>query len=409
MKLDIEPLKETSDDDGSAEDTEDDSISIDGPPKATPVMKCEVREYEERHNLKGEKIMKLLEDKAEGNEKDEGKDYAMISYKHYGPDGSLHSSRLEIHSPEIKKALREVIKKYPGVSFSGETIILHGQLKCIFHYRDELEKYRQNSTEKAAKWHVHLILRFMGKELQRSVRSYKAHVETVPSNPSIEFGDLWMAFVPGELMITGQGEARQILRLQSTIFMKDPNCGQLWYASLILVGGLSTQPQSFILWETRLNRMNNNNLNRSITGRCFTHDGIHFGYSDKIVEIYNFGGALEVSPSFIQFSGFPHASSVAYWHSMDSTLEFGSRRSIIAIKTLSWSSRNASRFCFSSDVKNILTRRSFSSENYPSIHCSIMATKKPFAVFKRNSSFEEESFVRWRGSTTELTVAWHKP
>lgn len=227
MKLDIEPLKETSDDDTASDETEDDSISIDGPPKAAPVIKCEVREYEERHNLKGEKILKLVEDKVEADEKEEGKDYAMISYKHYGPDGSLQSSRLEINSPEIKKALREVIRKYPGVSFSGDTIILHGKLKCIFHYRDELEKYRQESNEKAAKWHIHLILRFMAKELQHSIRSYKAHVETVPSNPSIEFGDLWMVFVPGELMITGQYETRQIMLLQSVVLLKD-SCCELW-------------------------------------------------------------------------------------------------------------------------------------------------------------------------------------
>ena len=230
MKPDIEPLKETSDVETTPEDTEDDSVSIDGPPSAGTVMKCEVREYEERHNIKGEKILKLVEEKKTGlDEKDEEKDYAMISYKYYSPDGSLLSRRLEINSPDIQKALREVIKKYPGVSFGGETIILNGILKSIFHYREELENYRQKSGEKSAKWHIGLLLRFMAKELQRSIRSYKAHVETLLSNPSIEFGDLWMVFVPGELMITGHDETRQIMNLQTTAFMKNSSGDQIWY------------------------------------------------------------------------------------------------------------------------------------------------------------------------------------
>lgn len=257
MKLEIDPLKEDS---ATSDDTDDDSLSIDGPATDRPVMKCEVREYEERHNLKGEKIMKLVEDKVEADAKEEGKEYAIISYKHYGPDGSLKSSRLEIQSPHIIKALREVIKTYPGQSFNGETVILHGQLRCIFHYRKRLEDYRQNIYDKVAKWHIHLILRFMGKELQSSIRSYKAHVETSSLSPSIEFKDLWMVFVPGELVLSGQYETRQISLLRSTVIQQDSCGNQFW----------------------------------SITGRCFTHDGTHFGYSDKIVEVPFFAGANDI-------------------------------------------------------------------------------------------------------------------
>ncbi|KAG0651263.1 ATPase family AAA domain-containing 3B [Hyphodiscus hymeniophilus] len=288
MKPDIEPLRETSEDEGTPEDTEDDSVSVDGPPSPGPVMKCQVREYEERHNFKGEKVMKLVEDKkSELDEKDEGKDFAMISYKIANllpwtvsrrtapepyPDDFLPRAdqftaftdsivtRLEVNSLDIQKALRDVIKSYPGQSFNGETVILNGMLKCIFHYREELEIYRQNSTERSAKWHIGLLLRFMGKELLRSIRSYKAHVESVPANPCIEFHDLWMAFVPGEIMITGQNESKQIMILQSTELLKDSCGGQIW----------------------------------SITGRCFTHDGTNFGYSDKIIQVDGFSGTKEI-------------------------------------------------------------------------------------------------------------------
>jgi hypothetical protein len=256
MKLEIEPLK---DDSAAASDTDDDSISIDGPPSDEPKMVCEVREYEERHNIKGEKIMKLVEDKVEVDKKEEGKEYAMISYKHYDSRGDLESSRIEIQSSHIIKALREVIKTYPGQSFSGDIVILHGMLKCIFHYREQLEAYRENQEDKVAKWHIHLLLRFMAKELKSSIRGYKAHVETSIDTPSIEFKDLWMVFIPGELILSGRDETRQISLLRSMNLVTDSG-GQSW----------------------------------SVTVRCLTHDGAHFGYSDKIVSVPSFGGAKEI-------------------------------------------------------------------------------------------------------------------
>jgi hypothetical protein len=259
MKLLIEPFKEESTDSSSDSDetseTENDGFTSDGPQKQGPKLECQIREYEEKYNFKGEAVLKLVEENVAVDAKEEGKEYAMTSYKHYDRDGSLALERVEIHSPHVKEALRVVIKEYPGVSFNGQSIILHGKLRCIFHYSDELEKYTK-SIEPVAKAHVDLLLRFMGKELRNSIRGYKANVETSIGSPSIEFSDLWMIFLPGELVITGQYEACQILKLVSTTTVALNGGGYLW----------------------------------RITGRCFTHDGTHFGYSNKQVDIYPYEG-----------------------------------------------------------------------------------------------------------------------
>jgi hypothetical protein len=263
MKLPIEPFKEESTDSSSDSDetseTENDEFTSDGPQKQGPKLECQIREYEEKYNFKGEAVLKLVEDKVAVDAKEEGKEYAMTSYKHYDRDGSLARERVEIHSPHVKEALRVVIKEYPGVSFNGQSIILHGKLRCIFHYRDELEKYTK-SIEPVAKAHVDLLLRFMKKELRSSIRGYKANVETSIGSPSIEFSDLWMIFLPGELVITGQYEACQILKLVSTTTVALNGGGYLW----------------------------------RITGRCFTHDGTHFGYSNKQVDIYPYEGTKSI-------------------------------------------------------------------------------------------------------------------
>jgi hypothetical protein len=161
MKLPIEPFKEESTDSSSDSDetseTENDGFTSDGPQKQGPKLECQIREYEEKYNFKGEAVLKLVEENVAVDAKEEGKEYAMTSYKHYDRDGSLALERVEIHSPHVKEALRVVIKEYPGVSFNGQSIILHGKLRCIFHYSDELEKYTK-SIEPVAKAHVDLLL-----------------------------------------------------------------------------------------------------------------------------------------------------------------------------------------------------------------------------------------------------------
>ncbi|PVH72338.1 P-loop containing nucleoside triphosphate hydrolase protein [Cadophora sp. DSE1049] len=257
MKPEIDPSQDPTDEESS----EFDDIEHIEPLQngAVKQLKCEVKEYEERMNLKGELIMKEIEERHAVDEKIEGQDYAMKSYKRYGRDGGLESSRLEIQSPYLKDALRAVVKQYPGVSFRGDTIILHGILRCIFHYRKELEEYRQKIGDRYAKLHVHLLLRFMEKELRSSIRGYEANVGTSIPSPAIEYKDLWMVFLPGESVVTGQDEMNQMLSLVSTNLI-EANCGSFW----------------------------------RITGRCFTHDGTRFGYAHKHINIQPYEGTKTI-------------------------------------------------------------------------------------------------------------------
>lgn len=258
MKPEIGSPNDSTDDDSS----DFDQVEHVGPPtngSAKPLT-CEVKEYEERRNLKGEKVLKEVVAKVEVDEKKDGKEYVMKSYKSYGSDGVLESSRLEIYSPHIQEALREVIKEYPGVSFCGDLLILHGTLKCVFHYRKELESYRQTVQDRIAKLHIHLLLRFMEKNLKTEIRSYEANVATSPSSPAIEFKDLWMVFLPGEPVITGQDEMNQILSLVSTKLVKT-NGNTVWM----------------------------------VIGKCFTHDGKDFGYLHKHINIEPYQGTKTIT------------------------------------------------------------------------------------------------------------------
>jgi len=257
MKLKVyDPFE---DEGSSSEEPEVPSASVNGnglPKKSS--LKLEVKEHKTRFSLKGEPVEKVVEaeDDEAGDKESEG--CAMNSYKTYNERGKLFSSRLEIYSPFINQALGEVIKSYPGVSIQKGTSILYGELRCIFHYRHELDQYRKNLKDGIAKLHLDLLMRFMRRELKRELRAYESNVETTTAPPSIEFQDLWMIFKPGELVITGRDLKEQVMMLTSTA---------LTYC----------EPQEW-----------------SIVGQFFTHDGRKFGGQKKSIEVKKFEGTKEI-------------------------------------------------------------------------------------------------------------------
>ncbi|RDW79457.1 hypothetical protein BP6252_04095 [Coleophoma cylindrospora] len=243
---------------GTNEANESYENGVEDVPKKKLVLKCEVKEHETRYSLKGPPVMKVIEAGGE-NDDDEEKDCVMNSYKQFDQLGSLLSFRVEVYSPHINEALRVVIKKYPTVSFHGDTTILYG-LHCIFHYRHELESYRQEVRGGVPKLHLHLLLRFMRRELQREIKAYQANVETAILSPSIEFKDLWMLFRPGELVVHGRDQKEQLSML----------------VSMQLVG----EKTDCCHW--------------SVVTKIFTHDGNHFGYTKRTVKVQPFEGASDV-------------------------------------------------------------------------------------------------------------------
>ncbi|KAI9665062.1 MAG: hypothetical protein M1821_006510 [Bathelium mastoideum] len=220
---------------------------------------CEVKEYEARYNLKMERITKAVDRKKDADDTEsEDRKYAIKSYKYFASNGELEREEVEIYSPHIIKALQTTIKDYPGVSLSAEILIISGNPKCIFHYRKELARYRDELKDAVAKLHLFLALNYMEREFRGSIKKYEVLVEGALSNPSLDpsigFQDIWMIFKPGELFIAGNEEKLELLRLDETTFICGSNC-------------------KWLIW-----------------GWCFTHDGNAFGYCQKKFEISPYEG-----------------------------------------------------------------------------------------------------------------------
>ena len=277
MKLEIEPFIETPEtqDQSVPENGDGDQVNGEGngskengasSTESANVwvgQDCEVKEYEARYNLKMERITKAVERKKEADEDEkESRKYAMRSYKYYAPNGELQSEEVEIHSPHIIKALQDTIKDYPGLTLSAEVLMISGNPRCIFHYRKEIAKYRDELNDGIAKLHVTLALDFMQREFRGSIKKYEILVERALSHPSIkpsiEFKDVWMVFKPGDLILAGTHEKLQLLKLDEVAYY----------------GG--TCPK----WR--------------IWGWYFTHDGQAFGYCQKSFDIASYEGSKPI-------------------------------------------------------------------------------------------------------------------
>ena len=179
----------------------------------------------------------------------------------YTKDSDIEQTELLVKSPQLVIALKEVIQKYPGVSFHTREIVIPGLPKCLFHYRKELSSYGSRQTDMAAIEHLRLLLDYMRQVFESQLISYSSLMESPSSAPSLSFENLWMAFKPG-----------------SYIYHRDQDTGVVFRLTCM------TKAETFI-------EVNDWRIN----GEQISYDGKQFGYVTKFHRIRPYEGirALE--------------------------------------------------------------------------------------------------------------------
>ncbi|RDW80898.1 hypothetical protein BP5796_05596 [Coleophoma crateriformis] len=178
--------------------------------------KCEIHMYERRFNSRGEAILLQSGSRSEFSWITESSvEAALVLTRYYSITKALESTQLEVRSPYIRAALKDVVRSYPGVNVnSSGPILIPGDPKCLFHYRDELNTYASNTKDKKAKEHVKFLLQYMAKVLNREIVSYKELMENESVAPGLEFHNLWMAFKPGTLLYKSHSGVDTLHRLR---------------------------------------------------------------------------------------------------------------------------------------------------------------------------------------------------
>jgi len=208
---------------------------------------CELHSYDSRFNSKGEQIVLRTGSKYDfENEAIKSPEAALVLTR-YISLGKVHSTSLEIRSPYIKKALKEVIGSYPGVNIDSErSVRLYDKPKCLFHYRLELEKYAEASDDAPMNQHVAFCLGDMERALSKELSIYNSVMAGNTAMPRLNFDELWMAFKPGSLIYMRDQDSEYVYKFRDMDEDED-NRGRRFWA--LEVDGVESNGKTFGLVE----------------------------------------------------------------------------------------------------------------------------------------------------------------
>lgn len=110
---------------------------------------------------------------------------------------------LKIHSLHLINALRQVIRYYPGLNFSGVPVTIREPFMSLVHYMKELEEYKTNHPQGhdedyvlTTNSHIDVLLGFLDQRLGQELRLERERHLRQPPVATYEF--LWLLFRPGD-------------------------------------------------------------------------------------------------------------------------------------------------------------------------------------------------------------------
>jgi hypothetical protein len=157
-------------------------------------VRCEVKDLMLR-TRKGE--IEIVEKNSKSSNEDPYAKYALVSKQAFDESHHLTGTTLEINSPHILKAFKDVITYYPGeaLDFSSKFTIDDPYMMLLHHY-DDLQNYREKVEDTTTKMHISLLLDHLDNEAGPKGMEIKEQIKA----GLITFPLLWMIFKPGDLV-----------------------------------------------------------------------------------------------------------------------------------------------------------------------------------------------------------------
>ncbi|KAI0097474.1 P-loop containing nucleoside triphosphate hydrolase protein [Nemania sp. FL0031] len=258
------------------------------PPHDNIGTHCETRLYERITNSKGEKV--ILRSGAarpkvtRGIQDDWSAKSALVLIKEIDRKGCLRTE-LEIQSPYMKAALKSCIPDYANIDIERKSVVLRDEPRCVFHFRQELMNYHHHciqTCDRQAALHIKYLLDYMFNTLTSEVRHFTQHMDNPLLQPSLEYLNLWMAFVPGDIIYAEW-------KHDTT---KSHDMAWSRRGQLLRFGAMSRCP-----CEKRMCK----DYSWVVTGYKIDYDGTNFGHSRDQIKINPYQGTkalqdLEVMP-----------------------------------------------------------------------------------------------------------------
>ncbi|KAI5866491.1 P-loop containing nucleoside triphosphate hydrolase protein [Durotheca rogersii] len=122
--------------------------------------------------------------------------YALVIRRRF-QENEPSRTALQVNSPFIRKAFREVIKSYVAVpSDFTSTVELHSPFGMLVHYWDELEAYRRLATDVIEREHLGLLFEFM----EHEVKPQRERALKMIQKCQIAYDNAWIIYRPGDVM-----------------------------------------------------------------------------------------------------------------------------------------------------------------------------------------------------------------
>jgi hypothetical protein len=106
----------------------------------------------------------------------------------------IHS--LVIQSPELKSALTEVFKDYPGVSCKVDRLVFQAPFKPFVHRWEGLVKFMKKENDARTKEHLELLHSILKDELKHTIKAFEDFVV----HGVISYEHLWTIYQPGSIV-----------------------------------------------------------------------------------------------------------------------------------------------------------------------------------------------------------------
>ncbi len=177
-------------------------------------LNCEIKTYESRYDSRDRRIVLEVGTRSVDVHNNKDHDTAFVLTRIYDKYRELENTQLEIRSPFVKKALQEVVVRYPGIDFHAKIVVILGPPRCIFHYRKELQAYGASLRDETAAKHLSFLLEHMYKIFETEILTWKNFMESPIIPPRMDFAGLWMVFRPDSEIYTRNNDIERVLRLK---------------------------------------------------------------------------------------------------------------------------------------------------------------------------------------------------
>jgi hypothetical protein len=211
-----DPLAESSDSSKSTK-SDDDIEMITG-------SLCEIKSLVEKTKA-GENTVIEKEKYDSSLEKKPFEQYAIVTKRVLDEDGKLKKTMVTINSPQLLKALKEIVQFFPSESLDFDTQVSYDSpYDLLHHHRTELVEHKKKSDDETTREHIDLLLLFLASEASDKGRV----AEKLIASDLITFENAWMVYKPGDLIYSSSYNQDRLYILNQTGYHKD-NCAGKYF------------------------------------------------------------------------------------------------------------------------------------------------------------------------------------